>query len=51
MPTKKMPPHLIEVNRRKRCSECGKVFSPDSKPSLSKAFAQHVRSEHSPKSK
>ena len=30
----------------KCCSMCGKKFPEDSKPSISKAFAAHVREEH-----
>lgn len=42
MPTP-FPPHLIDSEGEKCYSACKKVFPIDSKPSISKAFAQHVR--------
>ena len=42
------PPHLIKRNGEKCCSVCKKVFTADSKPSVSKAFVEHVRNEHRP---
>ena len=44
----KMPPHLIDHNGVKRCSACDVAFPPGSQPSISKAFAAHVRDEHKP---
>src|SRR5690348_7475062 len=49
MRREKIPPYLTTVLGKKRCSACGLVFPKDSKPSLSKAFAEHVRSVHKPK--
>jgi len=49
MRREKIPPYLTTVLGKKRCSACGMVFPKDSKPSLSKAFAEHVRSVHKPK--
>jgi hypothetical protein len=43
---KKLPPHLIEENQVKKCSECKMPFPADSQPSLSKPFAEHVKQEH-----
>jgi hypothetical protein len=43
---KKMAAHLKTVMGKKRCSICNKIFSNEVKPSLSKAFAEHVRQEH-----
>lgn len=39
-------PHLTTVDEIKCCSICQKQFPEDSKPSISKAFATHVREEH-----
>jgi len=41
-----LPPHLIERNGIKICSTCRLAFSTDSKPSISKAFAAHIRAKH-----
>ena len=49
MPKAPLPPHLIERDAVKQCSDCGEKFTADSKPSLSKAFAKHVREKHSRK--
>lgn len=49
MHRQKIPPYLTTVLGKKRCSVCGLVFPKDSKPSLSKAFAEHVRNAHKPK--
>ena len=46
MPKSLLPLHLITSNREKRCSECGLVFDKDAKPSVSRAFADHVRKDH-----
>jgi hypothetical protein len=46
-----IPPHLISVGRIKRCSECGREFPLDVKPSLGRAFVEHVRNEHQRKVK
>ena len=43
-----LPAHLISRHKLKRCSICGQTFSDDAKPSLSKAFADHVRVAHGP---
>jgi len=44
---KAMAPHLIERDGVLRCSVCQKDFPPNSQPSMSKAFAEHVRQNHS----
>jgi hypothetical protein len=44
--SQKLPPHLVSNGDVKRCSECGVPFSNDVKPSLSKAFAEHIRTAH-----
>jgi hypothetical protein len=47
MPKPNLPPHLVtDSGEIKLCSHCRKEFPADSKPSLSKAFAAHVRNEH-----
>jgi hypothetical protein len=33
---------------KKRCSACGLEFPKGSEPSLSKAFAEHIRKVHKP---
>jgi hypothetical protein len=45
---KQLPPHLVPAHNgeKKRCSVCHEEFTADAKPSLSKAFAQHVREKH-----
>jgi hypothetical protein len=48
MPKSKLPAHLITVLGVKRCSLCKEAFAKDVKPSLSQAFAEHVRSLHKP---
>jgi hypothetical protein len=40
-------PHLVPKPHSKQCSVCGKEFQLDVKPSLSQAFAEHVRKQHS----
>jgi hypothetical protein len=40
-------PHLVPKHNVKLCSVCKKEFPLDVKPSLSQAFAEHVRKEHS----
>ena len=49
MSRKHMPPYLITVKGTKKCSLCDEPFSDDSKPSVSKAFASHVRTAHAKK--
>lgn len=39
-------PHLKTIDDVKYCSLCNKAFPEDSKPSISKAFAAHVRQDH-----
>jgi hypothetical protein len=46
---KHMPPHLVTVRGVKKCSLCSERFPEDAKPSLSKAFAAHVRTVHGKK--
>ena len=46
MPRTVLPPHLMSQGKLKRCSVCGQTFGLDSQPSLSKAFAEHVRTVH-----
>jgi hypothetical protein len=46
MVRKRLPAHLVTSNEVKRCSLCNKEFTADAKPSLSKAFAQHVKQVH-----
>ena len=41
-----LPPHLIQQGNVKRCSACNHPFPLDVKPSLSKAFRQHVEEVH-----
>ena len=41
-----LPPHLVERDGEKLCSACGAVMPADAKPSLSKAFVEHVRQMH-----
>ena len=47
MPTKP-PPQLIERDGKKYCSSCGLHFAFDAKPTISKAFVEHVRQDHRP---
>jgi hypothetical protein len=52
MSAQKLPPHLVSFgDDKKKCSECGQVFMLDAKPSLSRAFSEHVRTVHAPKHK
>lgn len=46
MPKSLLPPHLISFGTVKRCSECETIFDKDAKPSVSRAFADHVRKKH-----
>jgi hypothetical protein len=48
MTTNPLPPHLLASSRdgTKKCSLCGELFSKDSKPSLSRAFSDHVKAVH-----
>jgi hypothetical protein len=41
-----IPPYLTTVSGKKCCSVCGLQFPKDSKTTLSKAFAEHVRKAH-----
>ena len=45
----KLPAHLIDRDGLKQCSACGQKFSLDAKPTLSRAFAEHVYAVHKPK--
>jgi hypothetical protein len=42
----KLPAHLLTRLGKKACSLCGQVFPKNVQPSLSKAFAKHVREQH-----
>lgn len=44
----RLPPHLVDRDGEKLCSACGVVIPADAKPSLSKAFVEHVRQVHNP---
>jgi hypothetical protein len=44
-----IPPYLTTVSEKKVCSVCGLEFPKDSKPSVSRAFAEHVRKIHKKK--
>jgi hypothetical protein len=46
MTTTRMPAHIVHENAAKRCSVCKMPFPPDSEPSVSKAFAEHVLKTH-----
>jgi hypothetical protein len=48
MPAKKHHPRLIDYQGARRCSICKMPFSPDAKPSIHEAFAQHVINAHKP---
>jgi hypothetical protein len=41
-------PHLISAGDLKHCSVCGYPFKPDVQPSMSAAFADHMRKTHNP---
>ena len=41
-------PHLIADGNLERCSVCGYPFPADVKPSMSVAFAEHLRKAHQP---
>jgi hypothetical protein len=41
-----MAPYLTTTLGKKCCSLCRMVFTKDMKPSLSKAFAEHIRTKH-----
>jgi hypothetical protein len=45
----KIPPYLTTVSGKKCCSVCGLEFPKGVKPSLSKAFAEHIRKIHKAK--
>lgn len=44
--TTKVGPHLKTIDDVKYCSVCNKAFPADSQPSISKAFAAHVKQDH-----
>jgi hypothetical protein len=44
----KAEPRLIADGKLRRCSVCGYPFQPDEKPSMSVAFADHLRKTHQP---
>jgi hypothetical protein len=48
MPRTKPPPHLIDYQGAKRCSICKMPFPSDIGASLTKAFAEHVITNHRP---
>ena len=41
-----LPPYLIRHGAEKRCSVCGAVFGKYVKPTISRAFREHVEKEH-----
>lgn len=41
-----LPPYLISKGDQKQCSVCGATFEKHVKPSLSRAFREHVEREH-----
>jgi len=41
-------PHLIDYQGARRCSVCKMPFPSDAKPSVDKAFAEHVIKAHRP---
>ena len=41
-------PHLIADGSLQRCSVCRYPFFPDTQPSKSEAFAEHLRKAHKP---
>ena len=45
----KLSPHLVNRKGVLLCSECKEVFVGDEKLSVSRAFAQHVKTVHKPK--
>jgi len=46
MTKEKLPPHLVDREGVLVCSECKQEFHASETLSVSKAFAQHVRTEH-----
>lgn len=46
-----LPPHLVSNGDVKCCSVCKEEFRLDAQPSLSWAFAKHIREAHPAKSK
>jgi hypothetical protein len=48
MPRTKLPPHLIDYLGAWRCSICKIPFPLEVEPSLSRAFAEHVITNHRP---
>ena len=49
MATKRLPPHFVSNGDVKRCAEYGQEFGADARPSLRRAFAEHIRSAHAVK--
>jgi hypothetical protein len=49
MPKSNLSAHLVNRDGSMQCSVCGQKFSPDAKPTLSGAFAEHVYAVHKPK--
>jgi len=41
-------PHLVADGNWQRCSVCGYPFEPDVHPSMTVAFAEHLRKAHQP---
>jgi hypothetical protein len=41
-----LPPYLISKGDQKQCSACGATFGKHVKPSISRAFREHVEKEH-----
>jgi hypothetical protein len=47
MSIRRLPPHLVsDIDNNKRCSACNEIFTADGDGSLSRRFAQHVRTQH-----
>jgi hypothetical protein len=46
--TSASPAHLIDDEGVKRCSMCTMAFPDDVRPSMSVAFAEHIRKAHKP---
>jgi hypothetical protein len=51
MSDKKMAPHLVDRGGEKGCSACSMIFKADVTPSISRAFAEHIRQVHRPEPK
>jgi hypothetical protein len=48
MPKNTVEPHLKADGNLQRCSVCGYPFQTDVRPSMSVAFAEHLRKAHLP---